>query len=253
MVVKEKVNVINGAESFYIGGNHIGVLLCHGFNGTPQSMTDIGHLLAKKGFTIFAPRLSGHGTAPSDLERFHYRDWINNIFTAYNQLKEKCSEIFIVGQSMGGALTLQLAAQEREIKGIYLLNPAINDVSYHIYKNKTSPAFIDEGKPDIKDKTVFEIAYDKVPIKAVNELLSLMKDTESKVHEVSCPITIFKSTVDHVVPPSNSEFIYEHVQSKIKRVIPLHNSYHVASMDFEKDFIAEEIGTSIHHLLENKQ
>lgn len=247
MVVKEKFNVINGAESIYIDGNHIGVLLCHGFNGTPQSMEYLANRLAKKGFTILAPRLSGHGTHINDLEHVHYSDWIHNLLAAYKKLGETCSDIFIVGQSMGGALTLQLASLNLDIKGIFLLNPAITDVSYQIYENKSYPAFIDEGRPDIKDETAFEITYDQVPIKAVNELLSLMEDTREKINHVSCPITIFKSIVDHVVPPSNSEFIYEQVQSKKKTIIPLHHSYHVASMDFDKELIAEEINKSIHN------
>ncbi|WP_235189307.1 carboxylesterase [Exiguobacterium sp. NG55] len=58
--------VIPGAGAFYYEGNEIGILLCHGFNGTPQSVQDVGIELMKQGFTVYAPRLKGHGTHPED-------------------------------------------------------------------------------------------------------------------------------------------------------------------------------------------
>ena len=71
----ERYDVIQGAESFYYKGNDIGILVSHGFMGTPQSMEYIGKELAEKGFTVYGLRLTGHGTHYYDIEQTTYQEW----------------------------------------------------------------------------------------------------------------------------------------------------------------------------------
>lgn len=65
----ENYPVLPGADSFFIKGNEIGILISHGFNGTPQSVRFLGRAMASDGFTVCAPRLKGHGTHILDMER----------------------------------------------------------------------------------------------------------------------------------------------------------------------------------------
>ncbi|QNF27878.1 alpha/beta hydrolase [Metabacillus elymi] len=244
--------VIEGAESLFFSGNEIGVLLCHGFNGTPQSMQYIGEQLTKYGYTVSIPRLNGHGTHYLDMETSTYEDWISGLQTAYNHLKKQCEKVYIVGQSMGGALTLQVAANNQNVDGIFLINAAVTDVCYKEFCNKVKPAYVQEGSPDINKSFVFEITYEKVPLKAIHQLLHLMDDTKKKVSSVSSPTVIFKSATDHVVPPTNSEFIFDQVNTAEKKMIVLQNSYHVASMDHDAPLIVEQIHQHIKKLITDK-
>lgn len=230
-----------GAESLYYSGAEVGIVLCHGFNGTPQSMHDIGEKLSLYGYTVSIPRLHGHGTHYDDLETSTYKDWIAGLQSAYDNLKQQCEKVFIVGQSMGGALTLQVAANN-PVDGIFLINAAVTDVSYKETVTKQKPErYLVEGEPDIKKSPVFEITYDKVPLKSVHELLDLMGETKRIVSRIKCPTVLFKSATDHVVPPANSEFIFEHVTTSNKQMITLQNSYHVASMDNDAHLIVDKI------------
>lgn len=242
--MKNKYPVMKGAESIYIAGNNIGILLCHGFNGTPQSMEFIGQQLSELGYTVSIPRLKGHGTDVEDMENCTYEEWILDLKNAFFDLKKDCEFVFAVGQSMGGALTLQLAANS-DVNGIFLINAAVTDVAYKEYRGKSKPKLIEEGKPDIKKPFVHEITYHAVPIKAIHQLLDLMDNTKRKVLQVSTPTFIFKSTIDHVVPPSNSDFIYEQISTNEKKMIELKNSYHVASMDNDAQFIVDNIHENI--------
>jgi carboxylesterase len=144
-----------------------------------------------------------------------------------------------------------VAAKNPEVDGIFLINAAVTDVSYKEFCNKVTPLFVHEGSPDIKKPSVFEIAYDKVPIKAIHQLLHLMEDTKNKVSHVSSPTVIFKSVIDHVVPPANSEYIYSQVNTIDKKMINLQNSYHVASMDNDAPFIVDNIYQHIKKLTAN--
>lgn len=242
--------VIPGAESFFYPGNSIGILICHGFNGTPQSVRYIGESLAAKGFTVYAPRLQGHGTDEFEMETTHYQEWIQNIEAAYRKLKQTCTHIFAMGQSMGGTLVLDLATK-LPCEGIITINAALEVPEYKIYRDHSAPRFITEGAPDIKDNNTSEITYDRVPIRTINQLLKIMDHTSQQLENISCPALLFHSPEDHVVPAQcTTNQICNSIMSHSKKLIPLENSYHVASLDYDKELIIEH---AYHFIKENSK
>ncbi|CAH0347223.1 alpha/beta fold hydrolase [Bacillus sp. CECT 9360] len=232
--------VIPGAEPYFISGNSAGILIIHGFNGTPQSMEYLGKKFSNQGFTVYSLRLKGHGTHEEEMESCSYQDWIENVAAGYSRLKQTCSNIYVIGQSMGGALALDLAG-EVDCDGVIAINAALQVPDYEPYRNFTAPRFIPDEKPDINDGDAFEITYPQVPIKAINELLSLMDRVKKALHKVYCPVLLFHSPEDHVVPEHCSYEIYHLVSSKEKHMVSLNHSYHVASLDYDKDKIAEAV------------
>lgn len=248
----ERNPVMPGAESFFFKGNQIGILISHGFVGTPQSVRYLGEYLASEGFTVYGVRLKGHGTHYEDMEKCSHQDWIKSLEDGYSILQGHCREIFIIGQSMGGTLTLNLAHKHRSIKGIMLINAAINSIPpMEMYKNKHIPRFVPEGDPDIKAKNVHEITYTKAPVRSMQQLFVLMEETREKLPAITCPVLAFRSEEDHVVPPENTNFILSTIQSDLKEVVPLYNSYHVATMDHDKAFIGEQCSLFINKLTSN--
>lgn len=238
--MKEAYQVIPGAESFYYEGSEIGILLCHGFIGTPQSVEYIGKAFAREGYTVSAPRLTGHGTHAKDLEHCTFSDWYSILEQAYLDLKARCTTVYVIGQSMGGTLTLDLASHYQDIDGILLINPAIHVPEMAHYHSLAPTHSIKEGAPDIKDPGVKEITYDSVPAYAYHQLLTYLDVVKKRLPFVKTPITCFQSTIDHVVPPENTDYILQSVQSDLKSKHVLRNSYHVASMDYDKGEIIRE-------------
>ena len=99
--MEEKFPVIDGAESFYFKGNEVGILVSHGFMGTPQSVRYIGEKLVQYGYSVVAPRLKGHGTHYYDLENCTYEDWFQSLEREYLELKKRCTTIFVTGSVYG--------------------------------------------------------------------------------------------------------------------------------------------------------
>ena len=231
-------NVISGAENIFIQGNSTGILICHGFNGTPQSVKYLAESFAKYGYTVYAPRLKGHGTTIFEMEEAHYQDWIADLHAAYLLLKQTCRHIFVIGQSMGGALALELATKEA-LNGVLTINAALSVPEYEALAVKSEPRFIDEGKPDIKNSEATEITYNQVPLKAVFQLINFMKVAKQGLSNITCPIKVFVSPEDHVVPANCSYDIFDTVHSTEKELVSLDNSYHVASLDHDKDKIVQ--------------
>ncbi|MHB8781626.1 MAG: alpha/beta hydrolase [Candidatus Geothermincolia bacterium] len=229
------------AESFSADGGNIGVLVQHGFTGCVQSMKPLAEHLAAEGFTVRAPRLPGHGTHWKDMGTRTWQEWLGTSEKTLKELFDKCDKVFITGLSMGGTITLNLGAKYAgrvaglmPINAAVFLNPVLMSVvpyAKHILKS------IPGIGSDIKDPSCTERAYDKVPLAAVDQLRMIMKLTKAELPKVTAPILIFSSTQDHAVPPKNSRYILEHVGSRDKELVKLENSYHVATLDFDKELI----------------
>jgi carboxylesterase len=87
---------------------------------------------------------------------------------------------------------------------------------------------------------VTELAYPVVPVPAIRQLYALMGVTRELLPRVTCPTLVFQSRDDHVVNPDNGPYIVEHVGTADKRLVWLDHSYHVATLDNDKELIASE-------------
>lgn len=233
--------VIPGAGAFYYEGNQTGILLCHGFNGTPQSVRDVGVDLMEKGFTVYAPRLTGHGTDPEDFRCSTNKCWYESMEAGIRFLRERCRHVIVVGQSMGGTLALK-AALAGLTDAVITINAALSVPGYACHAADEVCRFIDEDEPDIKADDVYEIVYDKVPTSAIRELLALIEEVRPRVSDVNVPTCVIHSAVDHVVPPEDSMWLYEQIQAPKQRIV-LEQSYHVATMDHDRSRLSDVIGT----------
>ncbi|WP_409305902.1 alpha/beta hydrolase [Peribacillus sp. SCS-155] len=237
----EKYPVLKEAEPFYFEGNNVGVLVSHGFTGSTQSMRPLGEAYAKAGYTVCGPRLKGHGTHYAEMETTTYEDWIQSLEEGYSWLKERCDTIFVTGLSMGGTLTLYAAQKHPEIKGIIPINAAIDIPTMAGAAEQTEmPRFLDAIGSDIKKPGVTELAYEKTPSKSLQQIVMLMEKVKADLSKITCPALIFVSEEDHVVPPNNSQFIYDHLGSQIKDLRYLKESYHVATLDNDQQIIIDE-------------
>ncbi|KOO47482.1 alpha/beta hydrolase [Priestia koreensis] len=236
----KQYDVLEGAEPFIYEGNNVGILVSHGFTGSTQSMKPLGDAYHAAGYTVYGPRLKGHGTHYEDMEQTTYQDWIDSVEEGIAWLKERCETIFVTGLSMGGTLTLYLAEKHPEIKGIIPINAAIDIPAMEGAKDQQEPRFFDAIGSDIKKEGVEELAYDKTPLKSMKEIIKLMALVKDDLSKVTCPALIFMSEEDHVVPPLNSTYILENISSQEKEVISMPNSYHVATLDHDQHLIIEE-------------
>lgn len=240
--MRKTYDVLEDAQPFFYDGNEVGVLVSHGFTGSTQSMAYLGKRFADEGFTVYGPRLTGHGTAPEEMATATYQDWVKDVETGLAKLKETCATIFVAGLSIGGTLTLYLAENHPEIAGIMPINAAVKMDEFEQYylSLKDKEEFVDGIGSDIKAEGIEELAYTKTPVKAMGELVQLLKIVETDLSKIQTPTLILSSTVDHVVPPENSQMIYDQIQSDVKNIVRLEESYHVATLDNDKELIANE-------------
>lgn len=223
---------------FLSGSAHTGVLVIHGFTGSTQSMRDVAYALHQQGYSVSLPRLKGHGTTVEEMESTHYTDWIDSVKEAYDTLATKVKEVFVLGLSMGGSLALYCAIHFK-VKGIITINACayMIPVFQQLYDNPHTKRFITGIGSDIKKAGVTELAYSQTPKESINELRKLLDEITENIPEITCPILIFKSLEDHIVPAEHQDYIFDHVGSEDKQLIELKNSYHVATLDNDSALI----------------
>lgn len=221
----------------------IGVVLVHGFTGTPASMRPWAHYLNDRGYTVSVPLMPGHGTSWHDLNHVAWQEWPKKVESELAALKATCSKIFICALSMGGGNSLYVSASNQDaIDGLILVNPMIHipgmqikfvHIISRIQKSRASVG------DDIKKPGVTEWGYDALPLKGVAQLYKYLKLARAALPSIKVPTLLFHSVDDHVLPPSNTEIIMKELGSSDKRRIELVNSYHVATLDYDADTIFE--------------
>jgi carboxylesterase len=237
------LDIMKGAEPFFFKGNDIGVLVSHGFTGTPQSMRYYGEALHRAGYTVIGPLLRGHGTTPVDMARTTAQDWIQSIKEALDKLRQTCSNIFITGLSMGGTLSLYMAAVYPEVfKGVITINAAVQLETPELAimaLDPQAPIHIPGIGSDIKDPNSKELAYLEVPVASLKEAYALSCVTQDLLPKIKCPVLVITSRDDHVVSPTNGRLIPNRLIVNRIESLWLDNSYHVATIDNDKDLICE--------------
>jgi carboxylesterase len=240
-----QVELMAGAEPCWIDGNEIGCLVCHGFTGTVQTVYPLGAALATQGgFTVSMPRLSGHGTRPEDMAECTAEDWIRDVEAALEALRGRCERIFCMGLSMGGTLALYVAAMHPEmVAGAVTINGAVfsnnADMAALAFAADQSGSYNGRG-PDIRMPDVVKISYPAVPSPPIRHLYALVAVTHDLLPRIVCPTLIFQSRTDNVVPPENGPYMLDHISANDKQLVWLENSDHVATLDYDKEYVAEE-------------
>ncbi len=224
------------------GSSPAAVLLLHGFCGQPGSVKPWARYLHQQaGLSVGVPRLPGHGTTAAELNRTTWQDWYAEAERALRALQAEHDEVYVMGLSMGGTLTLRLAQTAGDaIAGVVVVNPSVYTTRPDRFALPILRHFIG-GFPgitdDIKRPGVTENGYDKIPLQAAYSLTKLWAVTKQGMGAVTVPIRIYTSIEDHVVEPENSEWILEHVSSTDRHQELLHDSYHVATLDNDADTV----------------
>ena len=245
-----------GAEPFsHRSASSIGVLVSHGFTGMPGGVLPLAKAMAAAGYQVECPCLRGHGTRWEDLIGFTMEDWLEDLRQAVQRLRERCATVFVMGLSMGGTLALRVAQEDSLIRGVVVINHAL------VFGDpRVRVAWLMKGllrstpgiASDLKDPLVTEPAYDRTPTAGVAQLWRLAKLVRADLPKLRQPLLVFKSREDHVLPVANAELTLREAGSEDKRLVWLDHSYHVATLDYDKDLIAEECLTFVRrHAMEH--
>jgi carboxylesterase len=220
-------------DDFFWEGNSTGILLIHGFTATTAEVRLMAEKLHQAGYTTAGPLLPGHGTHPDDLNRSTWEMWLEKVKSFYEKLARQCDRTFVIAESMGALLGLELAAQHPEIAGLLLFAPAIKIdglwqarllAPFKKYLVKTGE---DDGLP-WKGYTVY-------PLRAAVEMMKLQKHARNRLAKITQPTLVFTGEHDHTISPESADIILDGISAVHKQHIRMKDSAHCILLDRELD------------------
>lgn len=240
-------------SEFFFPGAGASALLIHGLSGTPFEMRYLGERLAAAGVRVLGVRLAGHAGTPEELGATAHPQWYESVVEGFERLLGFGDPNVVIGLSMGSLLAARLAVDQREaVAGLVMLAPAFFlPASTRLALRLIRPArafgdriyFRKSAGSDIHDAAAREIhpGTRLMPLGAAVSLIELSDLIRPRLAEVVQPTLVIHSRRDHTCPYDlNMDFVMTRLGGAEKRAVTLDESYHVITVDSEKERVAEE-------------
>ncbi|MHB8133576.1 MAG: alpha/beta hydrolase [Anaerolineaceae bacterium] len=245
-----KNQILPGAESYFLKGGKTGCILTHGFTCTPEEMRSLADYLVGKGFSAYGVRLSGHGTQPKDLANVTWQNWLEDIKKAYKEVKKKCDKVFLIGQSLGGMLSI-MGAGVLPVDGVVALStPYLNytnkDLLSHIFLDWTRPMIHKVGVKEHPDWGIRREkdypAYAAYPQQVFRQIYALSIALKDTLPYVKSPVLLIQSKNDDTIPSNSMTRFQKRLKNTDVETVLLEGFRHGITMDQKRDEAFKIIG-----------
>jgi len=240
-------------NEFSLPGSGLSALLIHGLSGTPYEMRALGERLTANGVRVEGVRLAGHGGGPEDLGDVTHAHWYESVVDGFERLRAYDEPNVVIGLSMGAVLAARLAIEQREaVAAVVMLAPAFHlpfwtRAVLRMLRPSTSFAnriyIHQQAGSDIHDADARRLHPGNrlLPLRAALDLVELSAQVRARLPELIQPTLVIQSRLDHTCPFNrNAEFLMGRLGSADKRLVALNESFHVITVDSERERVIQE-------------
>jgi carboxylesterase len=240
-------------NEFFLSGSGLSVLLIHGLTGTPYEMRGLGERLTAAGARVHGVRLAGHGGGPEELGDVTHANWYESVVEGFERLRAYDEPNVVIGLSLGAVLAARLAIDQREaVSALVMLAPAF----YLPFWTRTvlrmlrpsitftNRIYIRQQRgSDIHDAAARRVhpGNQLMPLRAALDLIELSDQVRARLPELVQPTLVIQSRRDHTCPfNKNTQLLMNHLGCADKRLIALDESFHIITVDSERERVAQE-------------
>ncbi|MFQ5554689.1 MAG: alpha/beta hydrolase [Acidimicrobiia bacterium] len=231
------------------GSGRAGVVLLHGWTGSPAHLRMLADALHDRGHSIVAPLLAGHGTAVGDMLGTSWRDWLRSAAEGAQEVVDSGKTLHLVGLSMGGILSLLLAPVFGAASVTTISAPM------KVYDRFAPHSWLVRGSTRLRPHEPvalagdgvdrFRVQYDHSPVGTVADLFDLIRAARATLGRVTCPALVIQSRADQTVRPESASILRDGLSGTRARVVWLERAGHVALLDEERSVIHREVAAHI--------
>ena len=231
------------------GRREVTCLLLHGFTASPAEVRPLAVALSAAGFPVKAVRLPGHGTSDEELAATNPAAWTQ---AAERALEETPGPLLLAGCSMGGLLSLKMAALHPErVRAVASLAAPLwfgdRRARLVIPLMRWTPLrwmirYLPKGPSQIPEENrALHFTYLRFPVRGVLGLHDLMREALRFVPKVKAPVLVLHGVRDATAPVVSARRIHAMAGSAIKEIVELANSRHVLTYDTESETVCRRV------------
>lgn len=195
----------------------IALLLIHGLAASPWEVLEIGKKAFQTGFSAYGVRLAGHGTSVEDLEKQSWKEWVRSVREGYDLLTRFSDRVVLVGESLGGLLSLYAASEQLGEGVITLAAPlCLKWLPRMIIRSVPPPIRFLDRKLAPGTEPYY---YPRHSVHALREMLDLSRVVEQRLTQVRQPLFVLQSERDSRVDPESGRRIYEKAGAGVRELI----------------------------------
>lgn len=236
--------VVAGAESITLEGGKAAVLVLHGFGDTPQSVRRLADHLHRDGWTVRAPLLPGHGRSLRVFSRSRAEEWRRFVLEEYDRLRASHGRVAVIGQSMGGALAVILAAERRDVAALVLLSPYLTMMPkvarlarVHRLVAVATPYVRTRSEASIWDAAERHrsLGFGLVAPRSLAELLAVTRAAWAAAPRIIAPTLVLQSSSDNRISNDAASRAFQRLGTPRKELAWLSGRGHVIAVDYGRD------------------
>lgn len=251
-------------------GQSRGVLLIHGFSGSPFELHLLAERLHQAGYHVAVPLLAGHHRSLRALADSSWQDWLSSAEKALHELQERIActtsespRLAVIGFSMGGLLSLELSrrhpppgpSSDLAVEG--KAEPCVRALAL-LATPLWLPAWQERAivrlarlggigrlaVPKLAGRDLRARDLPKAPLKpwgmplrALASLVELMQAVRGHLDEVQQPTLLAHGQHDHTVPPGCLDGLASGLGTPAERIerLVLPRSFHILPLDVERE------------------
>ena len=237
------------------------VVICHGVNSHGGQYISVGEQFAASGFATYALDLRGRGK--SEGARFfvnHINEYVSDVANTIKLAKARDPglPVFLLGHSAGGVVSCSYALDyQSEIAGLICESFAFKvpapDFALAIIKGLSRiapnlPVLTLKNKDFTRDPEALKalnsdplIAKEVQPALTVAALVRADERLKKEFPRITLPVFIMHGTADKATVPAGSQFFYDTVGSKDKKLTLYEGHFHDLLSDIGKEKVMADI------------
>jgi carboxylesterase len=244
-----------------------GVLLVHGFSGSPYELHLLAAVLHQRGYHVAVPRLAGHHRSLRALADSRYPDWLASADEAFLALWARIAEhaaerprVAVLGLSMGGLLTAELAHRYPAATAGAPSVAAVGMLASPLWLSPRSERAIRllNRVPGLRRLFVPKVAGSDLlardlaphrlrprgmPLLALGSLLDLMAQARRHLPEIRQPALLVHGENDHTAPYACLAAFAAELGTPSEQLtcLSLPRSYHQVLLDVEREVVFDAV------------
>ncbi|HEX5277227.1 MAG TPA: alpha/beta fold hydrolase [Fluviicoccus sp.] len=218
-----------GEPYFLNGDNGWGVLLVHGLMAAPEEVREWAEELQRQGYTVYAPRLAGHGSSADDLAARAAEEWLDSVERGRQILHSAgCRSLVIAGFSTGGALALvSVIRQPDAYAAVISISAPLRFKSWKasvaepvaVWNRLLQRLGVDAWRLEFvhNDADNPHINYGRCPVHSIVQIRRLMREVRRGLPGIRIPALVMHADADPKVDVRGGREIHRRLGSAMKR------------------------------------